>query len=125
MSKFIFSLLLLLGVTNVSALTKFPAGTCEFEGHIFKPNGSNIWAFVVNPNTNSSTIFYFPRTSEIKGLKESGQNRIVRIKINKETFSSIGEAEFIEVVDMVNPYERIKFYINDRDVSSVCSGKSG
>lgn len=119
-NKFIFIILSFFSMSAM-ALTKFPKGNCKFEGYIYKDKNLSKWVFSVNKKSNAETSFILNNVENIPELEESGQFRLVSIQIKNDIYSSIGEADFSDIVDYLNPYEEPKQYLNSFDIKKSCT----
>jgi hypothetical protein len=106
------------------ALTQFPAGECRLEGVVFKDVKNSSFYLFVNHSTQGET------RSKITGNLPADFYKLEKLPvsldlyINKSTFSEYGEANFIKLEKVLDPFSPPKIYDRESQVRENCGPRN-
>ena len=106
------------------ALTQFPAGECRLEGSVFKDLKSGSFYLFVNHLTQGETRFKITGTLPSDFYKLEKLPVSLDLNISKPTFSEYGEASFIKLERILDPFSPPKIYDRESQVKEHCGPRN-
>lgn len=110
--KFYLPILILLFSVNAFALLKIPEGVFVLDGKILVQQG-NVY-LAINYKTNAESRIKLLGRVPNELLSQIGSNASIKIKVTKSFYSLWGEAEFVEFVKYIDPFEAPVVYNDER-----------
>lgn len=104
--------------SKAQALLQFDAGTYELEGYLAVENKKDVF-LTINRNTDNETNFKLSGKL-VDGIRYKDNHKVIAVvKVNKNVFSAMGEAELLEIKKYVNGFYDIKVYRQEKELKKI------
>lgn len=104
--------------SKAQALLQFDAGTYELEGYLAVENKKDVF-LTINRNTDNETNFKL-NGKLVDGIRYKDNHKVIAVvKVNKNVFSAMSEAELLEIKKYVNGFYDIKVYRQEKELKKI------
>lgn len=103
---------------RAQALLLFDKGTYELEGYLTVEDKKDVF-LTINRNTDNETNFKLSGKL-VDGLKYKDNHKVIAVvKVNKDVFSFVDEAELLQIKKYVNGFHDVKIYRQEAELKKV------